>query len=185
MNLQIRHITSSFDDLELLKKLNEEAFPKDERLEVDRLIQLADENLVEFVAVYDDEEFIGFYSLTVYHPSVYLFFIAILPEKRSKGYGTKTLQLLNQIYSKDQIVLDLEIIDETADNIKQRKSRKQFYLRNGYQESKYYMTYSNMTFELLCNSLPFQKQDFINLLETIKSPHFQPIVYLKERGNIL
>ena len=95
------------------------------------------------------------------------------------------IELLKQIYHNDQIVLDLEIIDENAENIDQRKSRKQFYLRNGYHESNYYMTYSNMTFELLCNSLPFQKQDFINLLETIKSPHFQPIVYLKERGNIL
>lgn len=179
MDLQIKNITSSFEDLELLKQLNHEAFPEEERLEVDRLIQLADENLVEFVAIYDSDEFVGFYSLTVYHPCVYLFFIAIIPEKRSKGYGSQTLQLLNEIYKDDQIVLDLEIIDENASNIDQRKSRKQFYFRNGYYESKYYMTYSNMTFELLCNTLPFQKQDFLNLLETIKSSHFQPVVYLK------
>ena len=179
MDLNFLDIQKGFYDLDKINKLNYEAFPKDERLEIDRLISLKERGLVDLKAVYDDELFVGFYSLTVYSHSVYLFFIAVEDHLRSKGYGSQILKQLHQLYKNYQIVIDMEPVVSHADNYEQRKIRKEFYLRNLYYETHYYMTYNQMTFELLSNHSLFDKDDFIKLLDTIRLPHFQPVIYLK------
>lgn len=47
-------------------------------------------------------------------------------------------------YAGYQIVLDMEAIDDEAENIEQRKARKSFYLCNGYHETGYYLDYNDL-----------------------------------------
>lgn len=177
MNLRTKNITSDFEDMELLKKLNNEAFPAEERIETGRLVAMGMNGRVRLTAVYDEEQFVGFYVVRVQAPVVYIFFIAIDGAMRSKGYGSEILSLIRRTYPDCQIVLDLERQDETAPNHEQRKARKKFYLRNGFQETGYFMTYGGLVFEIMCSSTRFDKDGFLFLLDQIKTERFQPRLF--------
>lgn len=177
MNLQTKDITCDFEDMEHFRRLNDEAFPEDERIETGRLVAMGMSNRVKLTAVYDKGLFVGFYAVRVQVPVVYIFFIAIDGGLRSRGYGSGILSLIKKAYPDCQIVLDLERLDENAPNYEQRRARKRFYLCNGYKETGYFMTYGGMTFEIMCSSARFDKEGFLFLLEQIKTEKFQPRLF--------
>lgn len=106
MNLLIKNVTSDFEDINALERLNNEAFPAEERMEIDEMMQLISRRIIEVTAVYDDSTFVGFYALSVRKPTAYVFFLAIDSSKRSRGYGSKALALMKKQYAGYQIVLD-------------------------------------------------------------------------------
>ena len=110
MNLMIKTVTSDFEDINALERLNNEAFPAEERMEIDEMMQLISRQIIEVTAVYDDSTFVGFYALSVRKPTAYVFFLAIDSSKRSRGYGSKALALMKKQYAGYQIVLDMEAI---------------------------------------------------------------------------
>lgn len=173
MKLSMKKITPEFRDMELLEEVNREAFPEDERIEIPELLQLAQEERMDTLAVYDGNDFVGFCSLVIEAPMIYVFFLAVDSRKRSMGYGGKIIALLEKTYSEYQIALDLELIDESSPNLSQRKRRKEFYLRNGFCETGYCLQYNGMLFELLVLGETFDKEKFIRLLE-VKKPKNVP-----------
>lgn len=168
MSLFIKKFNYDFKDMEVFEKLNNSAFPQEERIEIKEMLELIKDKKIEVSAIYDADTFIGFYALVVQKPIAYIFFLAIDSTKRSQGYGTKALALMKEQYSDYQIVLDMESIEETAENIIQRKSRKKFYLRNGYYETGFYMKYNGLTMEILCNNPIFNSNDFKLLLQNLE-----------------
>lgn len=58
-------------------------------------------------------------------------FFAIMPHLRSHGYGQKYWKI-GWIYQRTMI-LEVERLDEECDNIEQRRSRMDFYKRNGFK----------------------------------------------------
>ena len=68
----------------------------------------------------------AFYALSVRKPTAYVFFLAIDSSKRSRGYGDKALALMKKQYAGYQIVLDMEAIDDEAENIGDVKHVKAF-----------------------------------------------------------
>lgn len=101
-------------------------------------------------------------------PSVYLFFLAISKDQRSKGYGTKLLNFIKDEYKNYQIYIDIEKVDETSLNVAQRVMRKNFYLKNGYYALGYYLVYGGEKFEIMCSDNVLNVNDFCNLFEEIK-----------------
>lgn len=168
MSLLIKTVTSDFEDIKALESLNNEAFPKEERMEIREMMPLIFKQTIEVTAVYDDDTFVGFYALSVRKPSAYLFFLAIDSSKRSRGYGSKALSLMKAQYADYQIVLDMEAIDKKAKNIEQRKSRKRFYLRNGYYETGFFLDYNNLIMEVLCTDAELDADSFRILLDNLK-----------------
>ena len=173
MKLSVKKITQDFRDMKILEQVNNEAFPENERIEIPELLQLAAEERMDTLAVYDGDDFVGFCSLVIEAPMIYVFFLAVDSRKRSMGYGSKIIALLEKTYSEYQIALDLELIDESAPNNSQRKRRKEFYLRNGFCETGYCLQYNGMLFELLVLGETFDKEKFIHLLE-VKKPKNVP-----------
>lgn len=168
MNLTIQKVNSHFKDLGKLEALNNEAFPEEERMPVQEMIDLAEHKKIEISALYDDQQFIGFYALMLENHVGYILFLAISPDQRSKGYGGKALSLMKKQYHDCQIILDMEPIEGTAPNLQQRISRKQFYLHNGFYETGYFMGYKGLKMEVLCNQDTFHKKGFEALLENLK-----------------
>ena len=60
MNLLIKNRYSDFEDINALERLNNEAFPAEERMEIDEMMQLISRQIIEVTAVYDDSTFVGF-----------------------------------------------------------------------------------------------------------------------------
>lgn len=174
--LQVIEITKSFNDMESVVALNNEAFPEEEREEIDNFIEYAEEGICDFLAVYDGERFIGFTLLAVNAGTAYLCYFAVDSKLRSKGYGSKILSLLKDRYKDKQIVLDLERTDEDSCNMEQRISRKDFYLRNGFNETGFVLSYSGMTFEVLFYGKEFDKQSYVDLFEVVRDTTVNPSI---------
>lgn len=168
MSLTIQKVTSYFKDLEKFEELNNEAFPDEERMSIQEMLNLVQSKKIEVSALYDKQQFIGFYVLVIENHIGYILFLAISPEQRSKGYGGKALSLMKKQYPNCQIVLDMETIEDSAPNLQQRILRKQFYLQNGFYETEYLMEYKGLEMEVLCNQKTFQKNEFETLLKNLK-----------------
>lgn len=177
MNLRLVTVSETFEDKEVLKKINEDSFPKEERIELEMLVRLGNKDSFDFKAVYDVDTLVGFYMVVVHSKSVYVFFLAVDENKRSRGYGSAILKLLQENYKEYQIILDLEQIDEMASNNEQRITRKKFYLRNDFFETGYFMKYHGITFEVLCSNDEFDVNDFTKLLEILRNKYFQPRLF--------
>ncbi len=179
MNLYMKKITADFKETDEWQKINNNAFPKEERMDIEQIIQLIDENIFEVWAFYDEEQFVGYCALVTDEKTAYIFFLAIDSEKRSMGYGGQGLSLIKKQYSDCQVVVDLEAIEEEAPNIAQRKTRRKFYLRNGFFETSYYLKYRGMEMEVLCADENFNKDIFQQLLDNVTIENENYLLYKK------
>lgn len=161
-------ITREFKELKKLISLNKEAFPKNERLEVDEILNMTKHKEVDFVAIYDGNIFVGYYLIFKNNILAYIYFLAVDKDLRGKGYGSKIIKFMEDYYRNYTIILDLEEIDENADNNFWRKKRKDFYLKNGYKECFYGMAYVGMRFEILVYKKNFNIEEYKYLIETTK-----------------
>ena len=172
-------IDSNFKDKEKLYSLNDEAFPKEERIPSEKLITLLDECGCDGWAFYDDE-FAGFAIIITdsENRECYLSYFAIDKKFRGQGKGSKALQKLQNVYSDYQIALDMERIDEVnAENFEQRKKRVAFYERNGFKRAKCGISFFGINLEIMCNKGEFRKSEFEKVLTKIKIKGFEPKLY--------
>ncbi|GEM_PF-4584840 len=71
------------------------------------------------LAFYEEDQFIGFALVVLYSAFVYLYYLAIDPDKRSSGYGAKALKALEDEYPDSAIVFEMEAEDPDRPNAKQ------------------------------------------------------------------
>ncbi len=176
-------ITAAFPDMPRVEALAKEAFPPEEYLAPEKLIRMAAAGTVDFRALYENDAFIGFTVISLYGNICYLFFLAIAPEARSKGYGSKVLKLLDTLYADRQQVVDFEMINEAAPNNAQRISRKAFYMRNGYKETGKFISYLGVDYEILCKQADFDFDKFKKMMQTFRIEGFAP-KYFEKNGDI-
>ena len=131
------------------------------------MIDLSQTGISDLYGVYDGDIFVGFFMTMISDTCVYLFYLAIRSSLRSHGYGGRTLKLMDDLYQR-QIVLDMEPLDDQADNYEQRLRRTKFYASHGYRSSGYHLFYWNQTFDLLCTRGPFLKDDFIEITKELQ-----------------
>lgn len=172
MQLYTKAVTTDFEDMASIQHLLEEAFPAEERPPLALLLEAADADKIVFSAVYDAEQFVGLFVLFARTPMVYISLLAVDSAVRSKGYGSKIMALIRTQYPSAQIMLDIEVLDETAENYAQRKARKSFYLKNGYHETQYTITYRGNTFEILCSDEAFSADALSKLLTEASESKF-------------
>ncbi len=170
-------ITHDFCDLSKVKALAIEAFPPEEYLAPATLIEMAQRDEVDFLGLYDDEQFVGFMVIKLFEELCYLFFLAIDPALRSHGYGRKALHLLEALYPNKQQVVDLEMLDESSSNSGQRKIRRSFYLRNGYHETGKFLSYLGVDYEILCKDAGLNFDAFQRMMKEIRIDGFHPVYF--------
>lgn len=175
MKLKEEKITTKSKYIEKIKYLSKEAFPKNEYLSPYKLIEMAQEDNFDFFALTDNNEFIGYMAVKLYKNLSYLFFLAIMPEYRSKGYGTATINLLKEKYENYIQVVDFEKVDKLTNNYDQREKRKLFYIKNGYQETGLFISYLGVTYEVLSMDKTLDIDDFKKMLADINIKGFNPI----------
>lgn len=179
MNLIFKKVSPGFPDMEKLDSLNKEAFPPAEYLSIEEQIQRAETGLFDLWAIYDEDAFIGFMFVMTYKKMAYLFFFAIGSALRSNGYGGTALLKLKEIYPHSQHVVDMEALDEAAENLSQRISRRNFYLRNGYRPTGYFLLYFGVTLEVLCRDNDFDVLLFEEQLSNLHIKGFDPKLFKK------
>jgi GNAT superfamily N-acetyltransferase len=118
-----------------VKALYESAFPANERIPIKHLL----DNKIkrEFWAFFDGDLFCGF-SNSITHGSITnIVYFAVVPELRSRGYGSKILQAIREKHPDARIVVDIEVEEDSkdAEELERRNRRRDFYLRNGFDSS--------------------------------------------------
>ena len=123
-----------------LYELYEMAFPEQEKKPLHVMEQLVEDGKMEMLAIVDGDEFVGLAINMLSGNCALLDYYAIIPEKRSGGYGSKGLEVLLVHFKNQKYIFEIEIQDEQADNAQERKRRKAFYLRNGLKETGLFAT---------------------------------------------
>ena len=116
-----------------IRPLFESAFPSEERPPSDIYFSSFNEpNNKVLLGFYVENSFIGFTSLIMNRDICYIFFLAVSPSCRNKGWGSKILSYVKEHYQKYNILLCYEEVDPKYDNYEERTKRERFYLRNGF-----------------------------------------------------
>ena len=141
--LQYFEVTKKSPWLPRVKALYESAFPANERIPIKHLLD--DKIKREFWAFFykDDGEsgavsrFCGF-SNSITHGSITnIIYFAVIPELRSRGYGSQILQVIREQHPDTRIVVDIEVEEDSkdAEELERRNRRREFYTRNGFDSS--------------------------------------------------
>ena len=118
-----------------IKPLYISAFPLAERPPVNMYFHSFDKEGSELFGFYEDSKFIGFISTKLYKDICYIFFLAVSPEYRNQGYGTKMLNTMKEIYKDYVLLLCYEEVNEKYKDFETRKRREEFYIRNGFKKN--------------------------------------------------
>lgn len=174
--LTFQRIDPQFPELNLVETLTHEAFPPHERVPAEQFLRLAGKGLLDFWALRHQGKFAGYMSILPYRNMAYLSFLAIEAGRRGRGLGSAALQALREHYPGHLQIVDLEPLDESADNHVQRARRRSFYLKNGYRPTGWFLSYDAGTFEILCAGGDFDIAPFQELLARLQAcvPDFHP-----------
>lgn len=104
-----------------VRRLMKTAFPRNELIPLWVLNILALRKSINFRAFYDDEQFCGIMYTAENDKYIYVLYLAVNDQIRSKGYGTKMLNWLKSDTDKI-IVLDVESIDPSTENAAKREA---------------------------------------------------------------
>lgn len=178
--MRLERITSDFTEMEKLNALALEAFPPEEYLAPMELIRMQEQINLDFWGLYDNDTFVGFMVIVTHKHMAYLFFLAIDSKCRSNGYGGKALAELFKQYPAYQQVVDMEMLDDEAENKEQRIIRRKFYLRNGYKPTGHYLTYFGVSYEVLCKDENFDFDMFKGLLNVLPIKGFNPVFFQRD-----
>lgn len=179
MKLNTEHITKNYRFWDEVNVLAKEAFPPEEYLAPSKLVEMANADNFDFLALTDNDSFVGFMAVQTYQNLAYLFFLAIDSTCRSKGYGSRAIETLKTEYPYKKQVVDFEKLDDQASNYKQREKRRKFYLQNGYKETGLFLTYLGVDYEVFCMDEDFDPEVFKAMMKTIQVSGFNPKYFYK------
>lgn len=111
------------------------AFPKVERPPVNMFFNEAKKVDNELFGVYVEDKFIGFTNLLFNNNLCYIFFLAVSPTYRNKGYGGHIIQEAFKLYPDKTFILCYEEINEKYLDNDLRIRRSKFYQRNGFKNN--------------------------------------------------
>lgn len=165
-------INSSNADNKELRQLYETAFPADEQIPYDELIQLLDAMDIDYTAYYEGKMLVGFTMVLRLQRYNWCWYFAVRDELRGHGYGQRILTAVLDKYREERpFIMDIESPLQTdAPNPEQRKRRHAFYLRNGMKDTPTSRTWEGLTFTILTNSdEPFTQQDYEDIVASLRA----------------
>lgn len=149
-----------------MKSLYFSAFPKNERCPYSILISRLKKNRGEFLAIYDNDAFIGIIYNIVFKDIVYIYYFAIEEIFRNKGYGSKVLTDIKEKYKDKRIILMAETLDEQASNYEERVNRNKFYNKNGFIYLGYTVREVDVIYDMLGYCIKtVHKEDYKDLIK--------------------
>lgn len=170
-----------FSGDERLKKIDEiytEAFPPQERFGLDMIMKLADDGILDVYAVMHENKTAGMFIMCSGDNTAYVCYFAIDKALRGRGLGSETIKRICKLYPDKQIVLEIEVLDCSAENYTQRKRREEFYLRAGFRHTNRYIRYEGVTYEIMFSGKPeLDKSGFDRIMDSRRSKDFQPVLF--------
>lgn len=155
---------------EQLRRLYETAFPREEQIPWDDLMQLIDTMPLDFTAYYDGDALMGF---TIVYPrkSFNWFWYFAVPEPlRGKGVGQTILSQLITKYKQCNNILDMEDPKQVCENQAVRRRRHDFYSRNGFSDTGVGRSFGDIDFTIMkMGDRQFTMQDYDDIIAELRS----------------
>jgi ribosomal protein S18 acetylase RimI-like enzyme len=151
MDVTLRHVKADTEDYDYVADLYFFSFPEREREKIENIMIVSETDFGEFSVVLDGEERIGLLYVLVQKDLVYIYYLAVDPGKRGRGYGSATLSLVKSMYPGFRFVLSSEAPNGTAENNEQRIERIAFYEKNGFRDTGKRSTWDGVEYaQMLC-----------------------------------
>lgn len=155
-----------------MKRIYLEAFPKAERKPFGMMKQKAKQGKMEMLSILDGRTLVGLAITVLYKDMVLLDYFAICRFCRGKNYGSQALGLLKERYQEQRLLLEIELLDDTAPNREERIRRKRFYLKNGMKETGIQALVFQVPMEVLTAGKPITYGEYHDIYEKVIGPVF-------------
>ncbi len=166
--LELKDLKNNKQYYENAKKLYNTAFPPAERIPFAILYRKAKGSNVTFFAVTHGDEFKGLVYTVWFNDIVFIFYLAVSPDARGNGIGSKILSLVKDKFPNCRLVLNIEALDENAENNDERIKRREFYVKNGFFGAGYNVREYSVIYENMCYSkdlIPVSKDEYTALIK--------------------
>ena len=127
----------------------EKSFPQEERyITLDKMVQSQN---TDFYCLIENNQILGMIYLIFYKEMIFILYLAVNTEERSKGYGSYLLKWCLQKYRDKKIYLNIEEVRENTKDYETRKKRLKFYQNNGFYITNYISKEDIENFNILSN----------------------------------
>ncbi len=167
--MELRKMTNNSSDIEVLESINSEAIPECERNTLRDLINTG----ATVIGIYIEQP-VGFLVVREYKSVLYLAYLAVKSDLRSRGIGGMALRKLISEYQDHMIVVEYEAPNTCSPQNDMNIRRKGFYLRIGFLETGYFTFYDDTEFEIACMGSDFDVElfgEFTEYLSNMVSDH--------------
>ena len=185
MELTVKKVSSKSKNIKIVKNILKTSFTKEERMPFFMMRLLSKTPNTDFLAFYDQASLCAFVYMATYDDITLIIYLAVDELERSKGYGTKVLKLIEGMYPKNKMVLFIDRCDVDAADKNDRLKRKQFYSRNGYQETDYFIDSTKEYQEIMIKNGPFEKEQFIGFLKKYSNGAMKSNIVEKNKENTI
>lgn len=162
--MELIKVTRALPDYRAIKHLYKQAFPSEERAPFGMLMRKAGK--ADFFALYDSEKWVGLAYIVSRGKLAYIFYIAITPEQRGKGYGTAAMKALIEYYKDSRLFLALEQLDKSADNCDQRVKRHEFYKSCGLSDLPYKIKEGGVIYDIMGVGGKVEPEEYRELIDS-------------------
>ena len=150
VSLSVRPVVKGTPLADFTKEIYTESFDRRMQVPIDNLFTVSAQHKADFMAVFDDDIYIGFYYVYLFKDTAFLYYLAVTEGMRCRGYGTEILDLLKDTYCPERrIVLCTEapLVDDKLVSSRYRKLG--FYSRNGFIDTLYKFESVGILYEVL------------------------------------
>lgn len=177
MALTIKWVLSFSKTNAAVKALYKQAFPSEEKVPYFLLKSQAQRGLVDLLAYFDGDTFVGF-TYTITHGDItYLFYLAVNDAVQSQGYGSQILAEVDKQHPMNRIILMVEALDADADNNDDRQRRVAFYTSNGFVRTHKEVVEQGVTYEMMAKRGDVSATEYQKLIKHYARwlyPYFKP-----------
>lgn len=159
--LEIRKIKPG--NKKAFKKLYMQSFPDSERKPYILMKYWEFQGKMELFEISENNKFCGIFITVICNDLVLIDYLAVKPELRGKGIGSKTLMLAREIYKGKSLFLEIESTKKPYPDMESRLKRKRFYLKNGLISSDFSVNLFGVEMEILCFERKITFDDYMTL----------------------
>ena len=167
--LTVRPVTEGTPVAGFVTELYTEAFDRRMQVPVSNLFKVSALHKADFMAVFDDDLFVGFYYVYLHGDNAFLYYLAVCGSMRCRGYGTEILDIIKDTYyPKYRIVLCTEapLVDDKL--VSSRYRRLAFYSRNGFIDTLYKFESVGVRYEVLYWGPEWDPEDIQEILRSFR-----------------
>lgn len=172
--MNVKRVSIFSKDYKKICELLCTSLPENEHLPLPIIYLLSLRKDIHYLSFYDEGQLIGLMYTIETKQLDYLLYLAVNPNIRSKGYGSKMMEWLSFRSGKKAVALDIERPNDKAPNFSQRLKRYKFYEKNGFKNTGYTLNYNGEDYIVLTNNNNFSSEAFSQLFKSFTYNLYKP-----------